>query len=98
MLIGLRKLVTTFQPMFRTHRNVGYEIPQLETPPRKTMKGFTASLTASRLEETLVFYMTPEAGSRNEVDDNSEKSGPVSTKTADHIAERTTPLTALTEN
>ena len=98
MFIGLRKLVTTFQPMFRTHWNVGYEIPQLETPPRKAMKGFATSLTASRLEETLAFYMTPEAGSRNETDDNSEKSGAVSAKTADHIAERTAPLAALTEN
>ncbi|QWW67079.1 hypothetical protein [Rhizobium sp. WYJ-E13] len=62
------------------------------------MKGLTTSLTASRLEETLAFYMTPEAGSRNEADDKSEKSGAVSTKTADHIAKRTTHLTALTEN
>lgn len=62
------------------------------------MKGFTTSLTASRLEETLAFYMTPQAGSHNEADDNSEKSGAVSTKTADHIAKRTTPLAALTES
>ena len=93
----LRKLVTTFRPLFQTGLNVGYEISQLETPPRKAMKGFAASLTASRLEEMLAFYMTPAAGSPDEADDR-EESGTVSTKTADHTAERTASLAALTEN
>ncbi|MDR6667296.1 hypothetical protein [Rhizobium sp. 1399] len=61
------------------------------------MKGFATSLTASRLEEMLAFYMTPAAGSPDEADDR-EESGTVSTKTADHTAERTASLAALTEN
>jgi hypothetical protein len=84
--------------LFQTGLNVGYEISQLETPPRKAMKGFATSLTASRLEEMLAFYMTPTAGSPNEADDGGEESGAVSTKTADHTAERMAPLAALTEN
>ena len=62
------------------------------------MKGFATSLTTSRLEEMLAFYMTPTAGSPNEADDGGEESGAVSTKTADHTAERMAPLAALTEN
>lgn len=62
------------------------------------MKGFAASLTASRLEEMLAFYMTPTAGSPDEADDGGEESGAVSTKTADHTAEHMAPLAALTEN
>lgn len=62
------------------------------------MKGFAANLTASRLEEMLAFYMTPETGSRDEADDRREENGAVSTKTTDHTAERAAPLAALTEN
>jgi hypothetical protein len=69
-----------------------------KTPPRKTMKGFAASLTSSRLEEMLAFYMTPEAGSRDEADDSREESGAVSIKTADHAGERTASLAALSES
>lgn len=62
------------------------------------MKGFATSLTASRLEEMLAFYMTPAAGSPEEADDGGEESGAVPTKTADHTAERMTSLAALMEN
>ncbi len=62
------------------------------------MKGFAANLTASRLEETLAFYMTPEAGSRDEADDSREERVAASTKTTDHTAERTAASAALAEN
>ena len=62
------------------------------------MKGFATNLTASGLEEMLAFYMTPEAGSPDEADDGGQESGAVSTKTADHAAERMASLAALTEN
>jgi hypothetical protein len=62
------------------------------------MKGFATSLTASRLEEMLAFYITPEDVSCDEAYDSREKSGAVSTKKADHVAECTAPLSALTEN
>lgn len=62
------------------------------------MKGFATSLTASRLEEMLAFYMTPAAGSPDEADDGGEESGAVPTKTSDHTAERMTSLAALMEN
>ena len=62
------------------------------------MKGFAASLTASRLEEMLAFYMVPKEGNCGKADDSREQSRAVSAKTTDHTAERTTPHTALMEN
>jgi len=62
------------------------------------MKGFATSLTASRLEEMLAFYMTPAADSPDEADDGREESRAVSARTADQTAERMTSLAALTEN
>lgn len=62
------------------------------------MKGFAANLTASRLEEMLAFYMTPEAGTHDEADDIKGEHGVPPVKMADHTAERAAPLAALTEN
>ncbi|GAA3114173.1 hypothetical protein GCM10010520_67660 [Rhizobium viscosum] len=62
------------------------------------MKGFATSLTTSRLEEMLAFYMTPTAGDPDEGDDGHEKSGAVSTKTADRTSEHVASLAAPTEN
>ena len=62
------------------------------------MKGFAANLTASRLEEMLAFYMTPETGSRDEADDRREERAAASTKTTDHTAERAAASAALAEN
>ncbi|MBW9056575.1 hypothetical protein [Rhizobium mesosinicum] len=62
------------------------------------MKGFATSLTASRLEEVLAFYMTPEEVSYDEADDSREESGAVPAKRADHVAEHTAPLATLAED
>lgn len=62
------------------------------------MKGFAANLTASRLEEMLAFYMTPEASSRNETDRVERENGAPPAKVADHAVERGMPLAVLAEN
>lgn len=98
MLGHPRKLVTTFPSMFLICPNVGYEIRQPEKSPRKAMKGFAANLTASRLEEMLAFYMTPEEGSHDEADDIKREHSAAPVKPADHTTERGAPLAALTEN
>ena len=62
------------------------------------MKGFATSLTASRLEEMLAFYIVPNAGSRDEADDSRGEGGAVSAKTADRTPERMTPHKVLAEH
>ncbi len=62
------------------------------------MKGFAANLTASRLEEMLSLYMTPESGSHHEADDIRRERSASSARTAEHTAERAARTRALTEN